>query len=961
MSKRLKNKLLLGALGIVVFVIMLSTVATSLLISNQNQRAAHKVLRQAAQVIQEDLAEQQAALLANCDQIATSPDMGDNIRFLGDEKSTAGVKDFLNATYRDVVAQLYAVCRTGHVWEAALYDRDGDLTGLVAIDTDAVLLAYPQAHGFMVARLTPEQELVDDIWHKVPELDQFQRSCQPQIAVERSVRYETAKETLCLEAHVPVMGDIFNVGTREYESDQVGFVVARRRIGDEFVARIGRITGTRVNVFARHGLAAGDVPAYSRITCPETGRPGSSEASPPEEIAFGEHTLADESFYQAVLPLAGRDHRAGAIVALYSQEIAKAASRENVRVLCLISILCILVIVPITFIFSGRLTRPIEGMVKTAEVIAAGNYDAEILLSNREDELGSLSRSFARMRDAVREHVAELAELNATLEHRVAQRTQELRKANESLLRITSAVEKCSDAIAMADSEGNHFYQNRAFTELFGYEFDEFVAGEGSAMTFTDKVLAREVFGEIMAGNVWSGETIMAARDGRRVPILLRANAIRDERGEIVGLIGIHTDITERKRAEEQLQQAKDVAEAATRAKGEFLANMSHEIRTPMTAILGFADVLLEQGNLKNACPEMVDAAETIKRNGEHLLSIINDILDLSKVEAGKMNVECVPCQPCALIAELASLVRIKADGKGLSFNVRYGGAIPTTIRTDPTRLRQILINIVGNAIKFTETGSVTLTTRFRADLDGPIMEFDIVDTGLGMTAEQRTRLFRPFTQADASTTRRFGGTGLGLAISKRFAEMLGGDIVVVSSELGVGTHFRVTVATGDLDGVAMTHDPLSATTITPATPAMNVDQAKLRGCRILLAEDGPDNQRLISHVLRKAGADVTVTENGKLAVDAALAAQGDDPGVRSFDVILMDMQMPVMDGYKATSSLRREGYCGPIIALTAHAMEGDCQKCVDAGCDAYVAKPINRRKLVDTILQHVHPAVSAR
>ncbi|MBN1491004.1 MAG: CHASE domain-containing protein [Phycisphaerae bacterium] len=402
--------------------------------------------------------------------------------------------------------------------------------------------------------------------------------------------------------------------------------------------------------------------------------------------------------------------------------------------------------------------------------------------------------------------------------------------------------------------------------------------------------------------------------------------------------------------SEAKYKEAAHSAREATQSKSEFLANMSHEIRTPMTAILGFADVLLEHGNLENAPPERIEAAKTIKRNGEYLLGIINDILDLSKVEAGRMVVEHVSCHLCTLVADVASLVKVKADGKGLGFAVEYLGAVPEMIRTDPTRLRQILINLLGNAIKFTEVGGVRLVIRFIYAKDKPVIQFDVVDTGVGITEEQLARLFQPFTQADASTTRKFGGTGLGLSISKRFAEMLDGDVVVVDSEAGLGTRFRFTVGTGSLDGVTMIQDPL---VVAPRDlrQTANANEQALQGCHILLAEDGPDNQRLIAHVLKKAGAEVTVKENGKLAVDAALDARN---AGTPFDAILMDMQMPVMDGYEATRLLRTKHYTGPIIALTAHAMAGDRQKCIDAGCDNYATKPVNRQKLIETIEQAV-------
>jgi len=403
-----------------------------------------------------------------------------------------------------------------------------------------------------------------------------------------------------------------------------------------------------------------------------------------------------------------------------------------------------------------------------------------------------------------------------------------------------------------------------------------------------------------------------------------------------------------------KLETAKEGAEAADRSKSEFLANMSHEIRTPMTAILGFTESMLDPG-LSDS--EKLDAIHTIRRNGEHLLTIINDILDISKIEAGKLEVEHIRCSPVQLAAEVQSLMRVRADAKGLPFNIEFIGAVPETIESDPTRLKQILVNLIGNAIKFTETGGVRLITRFVDDDTEPTMQFDVVDTGLGMTKEQISKLFRAFSQADTSTTRKFGGTGLGLNISKRLAEKLGGDITI-ESKPNAGSTFRLTIAIGSLDGVKMLNDPAravieqksasvagSGSDRTPATGSSALD------CRILLAEDGLDNQRLIAFVLKKAGAVVTVAENGKLAHDAALEAR--DAG-QPFDVILMDMQMPVMDGYEATSQLRQAGYTGPIIALTAHAMASDRQKCINAGCDDYATKPIDRKKLIEAIQQHL-------
>ncbi len=415
--------------------------------------------------------------------------------------------------------------------------------------------------------------------------------------------------------------------------------------------------------------------------------------------------------------------------------------------------------------------------------------------------------------------------------------------------------------------------------------------------------------------------------------------------------------LEENQRVTVSLQQAQAEAVAATQAKSEFLANMSHEIRTPMTAILGYTEMLREDGDITHAPPRRIETVDTIQRNGENLLAIINDILDLSKIEAGKMTVERIECSPISLVEDVRKLMKVRSDVKGLALHSEFVGPVPETVTSDPTRLRQCLINLIGNAIKFTDQGAVRLITRFVPDEANPMMQFDILDTGAGMSEEQAARLFRPFTQADTTTTRKFGGTGLGLSISKRFAEMLGGDISVIESEEGVGTRFRLTVATGPLDGVKMIEDPNRSEARLAATEKKKpvVVQNRLAGYRILLAEDGRDNQRLFKHILTKAGAEVCVVENGKLALEQALASRDECDSAPGYDTILMDMQMPIMDGYEATRQLRMNNYTGFIIALTAHAMSGDREKCIQAGCDDYHTKPINQQILIETILNNCH------
>jgi CheY-like chemotaxis protein len=301
--------------------------------------------------------------------------------------------------------------------------------------------------------------------------------------------------------------------------------------------------------------------------------------------------------------------------------------------------------------------------------------------------------------------------------------------------------------------------------------------------------------------------------------------------------------------------------------------------------------------------------------------------------------------------------MQVRASEQQLTLTVEQDGPIPETIETDPTRLRQILINLVSNAIKFTHEGSVKITMRLVEDdtnghsTDSTFLAIEVTDSGIGMTAEQIARLFQPFTQADTSTTRKFGGTGLGLTITKRLATMLGGRITV-ESQFGQGSTFRVLIATGSLDETRMMSDSPSEAAdnpphdLDPRTAHQRIEQLETEQ-RILLAEDGPDNQRLISFILQKAGYNVTVAKNGQIAYDLAMKAVSD---AIPFDVILMDMQMPVLDGYDATRQLRAAGYTKPIVALTAHAMASDRQKCLAAGCDEFATKPIDRTRLFETI-----------
>ena len=376
-------------------------------------------------------------------------------------------------------------------------------------------------------------------------------------------------------------------------------------------------------------------------------------------------------------------------------------------------------------------------------------------------------------------------------------------------------------------------------------------------------------------------------------------------------------------------------AQAATQAKSEFLATMSHEIRTPMTAILGYADLLLDdEMQLGDEARRLL---EIVRRNGGHLLDVLNDILDLSKIEAGRLEVELIPTSLVHIVSEIASLMRVRADEKGIALEVAFETPIPSEVLSDPTRIRQAIVNLLGNAIKFTERGSVRVRVSYDPELEGAHIE--VRDTGIGIAPEKRSNLFRAFEQADSSITRRFGGTGLGLAITKRIAVLLGGDCSV-ESEPGRGSAFTFSLKAQPTPGARLLR-VFGEAELHRETRRTSGAGERI-AARILLAEDGPDNQRLISMMLRKAGAEVHLVENGQMAIERAQR--------ESFDLILMDMAMPVMDGYTAARSLRARGVAVPIVALTAHALAGEREKCLEAGCNAYLTKPIDRYDLLASI-----------
>ena len=519
------------------------------------------------------------------------------------------------------------------------------------------------------------------------------------------------------------------------------------------------------------------------------------------------------------------------------------------------------------------------------------------------------------------------------------------RQTHELVQVQTRAVECATNSVLITDArlpDNPIIYVNPAFERLTGYSHAE-VMGRNCRFlqgveTAPDQIAA--IRSAIHDQTACDTVLLNYRKNGTAFWNQLHVSPVFDGTGKVTHFVGIQHDMTREKLAERQLEQARMAAQDANRAKSDFLASMSHEIRTPLTAILGCADTLYRQSP-DSGTREMVGM---IRNQGELLLGILNDILDLSRIEAGKLEVRPEACSVVRVVHDVLSLMNPLAVEKGVELDVKYATRLPAMIRTDSLRLRQILLNLTGNAVKFTEQGRVTLHVDCEQVSGGAHLVIRVADTGPGIPPDQLNRIFAAFEQVDAFSHVSRNGSGLGLAICRRLVELLGGEIQV-ESRLGFGSTFAVVLPIGlDADLEYRDEGELTA----EAFQELTGEASELRmPCRVLVAEDTRGVRFMLERMLDEVVDRLEVVTNGEEAVSAVEKAESaGDP----FDLVIMDMQMPVLSGYDATSRLRLQGYTRPIIALTAGAMAGDRERCLKAGCTAYVSKPIERGQLLSVM-----------
>ena len=575
--------------------------------------------------------------------------------------------------------------------------------------------------------------------------------------------------------------------------------------------------------------------------------------------------------------------------------------------------------------------EPLYRLASGARRLGQGDYSVRLPAEGAPEMLESI-RAFNNMADGIEQLVTSLRES----------------EARKRLL--ATIVEQSDQAIFTTDLAGRITSWNPGAEALFGYTAEEAIGREYSMLVTSEDRPKAETTGRVRAERKRSYESRMVTRSGTIVDIEVSAAPLYDDDGMHAGEITIARDITERKRTQEQLIAAKKAAEAASQAKSDFVANMSHEIRTPMNGILGFTELALDS----DLSPEQRENLHAVKSSAESLLGVINDILDFSKIEAGRLDIESIPFSLRDNIAQTMKSLELRAHQKGLKLSWAVTPQVMDHVIGDPVRLRQVIVNLAGNAIKFTDRGEVELRAELQSRHGNEArLLFSVRDTGIGIPQEKRRVIFEAFSQADMSTTRLYGGTGLGLTIASRLVDLMGGRIAV-ESEPGKGSIFRFDIKVG-VAGEGTELAPIPATATSGSALGRRAARTATRPLQVLVAEDNPVNQKLAVRLLEKLGHRVQLVENGEQAVATAK--------VQHFDALLLDVQMPVMGGLAACAAIRAwersRGAHVPIVAMTAHAMQGDEERCLAAGMDDYISKPIDIDRLV-SVLGKIAPSAKS-
>jgi PAS domain S-box-containing protein len=627
------------------------------------------------------------------------------------------------------------------------------------------------------------------------------------------------------------------------------------------------------------------------------------------------------------------------------------ALQAKIRRYTQISVVVIVISVLATFLVSSRLIqliiKPVVELAETADRVTRQEDYALRGAVQSDDEVGAMVKAFNKMLERIQERDAALQSSNNQLETRVAERTRQLQSeiddrllAEETLSEerrmLRALIDNVPDFMYVKDARSCFVVANASLAKSMGAGSPADLLGK-TDFDFYPKRIANQYYDDEQLvirkrKTLFDHEEESVNSDGSRIAILTTKVPLFDKNGQVIGIAGVGRDITERQRVEREMQRAKEAAEAASKAKSEFLANMSHEIRTPLNGVMGMTDLALDT----ELTPEQRDYLETVKSSSDALLTVINDILDFSKIEAGKIDLESVDFNLRDSLESTLKTVAIRADEKGLELLCEVAPEVPEVVCGDSTRLRQVVINLVGNAIKFTESGEIAVRVRTESrEKSDCLLRITVADTGVGIPEEKRELIFAPFSQADTSTTRKYGGTGLGLTISTRLVEMMGGRIWV-ESEVGRGSQFHFTARLGLTDA-----KEIKVGSIAP--PEF------LRGSRVLVVDDNRTNRRILEGMLNRWEMISVSVEEGQQALDALSGAR--EAGM-PFSLILTDMRMPQMDGFTLVEQIRKrpELATATIMMLTSAGHRGDAARCQELGVAAYLLKPIRQSELREAI-----------